>query len=121
MRLDRQIRDAHLWRLLNRVDYLIYLTALVFIASLLLGGATHGGFLSVTLLQFTAIPLLLAALWRFCETPVPKEVWLPLVFCAALALLSLLQLVPLPPFLWTALPNRGPSEVAFALSGQPTP
>src|SRR5262249_32150178 len=55
------------------------------------------------------------------ETPLPKEVRLPLAFCAALALLPLLQLVPLPPFLWTALPNRGSAEAAFSLSGQSTP
>jgi O-antigen ligase len=118
---DRWVRDAHLGRVLNRVDFLFYLSAFVLVASLFLGGATHGGFLSDTLLQFTAIPLLLVALWRLFETPLPKEVWLPLGFCAALALLPLLQLVPLPPLLWTALPNRGPSEAAFTLSGQPTP
>jgi O-antigen ligase len=115
------VKQAHLRRGLNRLDILFCISAFVVIASLLLGGATHGGFLSDTLLQFAGIPLLLLALWRLSETPLPKEVWLPLAFCSALALLPLLQLVPLPPFLWTALPNRGPSEAAFSLSGQSVP
>src|SRR5262249_3924765 len=121
MALERWIRDLHLGRLHNRVDLLFCLSGFVVIVSLLLGGGTHGGFLSDSLLQFAAIPLLLVALWRISETPLPKEVRLPLAFCAALALLPLLQLVPLPPFLWTALPNRGTSEEAFSLSGQSTP
>src|SRR6266536_2904839 len=120
MPLERWITDFHLGRLLNRVDLLFCLSAFVVIVSLLLGGGTHSGFLSDSLLQFAAIPLLLVALWRLSETPLPKGVRLPLAFCAALTLLPLLQLVPLPPFLWSALPNRGPSEAAFFLSGQST-
>jgi O-antigen ligase len=112
-------RDAPFGRW--RLNLLFYLCAFVLVVSLLFGGATHGGFLSDTLLQFTAIPLLLLALWGLWHTPLPKEVRLPLVFCVALVLLPLLQLVLLPPFLWTALPNRGPSEAAFTLSGQPIP
>ena len=42
-------------------------------------------------------------------------------FCVAIALLPLLQLVPLPPWLWTALPNRQPSAEAFQILGRPTP
>jgi O-antigen ligase len=121
MRLDRWVRDIHFGRVFKRIDFFFYLLALVLVASLFLGGATHGGFFSDTLLQFIAISLLLWALWRLSETPLPKQVWLPLAFCAAIALLPLLQLVPLPPWIWTALPNRGPSEAAFHLSGQPIP
>jgi O-antigen ligase len=121
MRLELWFKDPHLWQRLTRVDALFCLAAFVMVASILLGGATHGGFLSDTILQFSAIPLLIIALWRISEIRLPKEVWLPLVFCAALALLPLLQLLPLPPFLWTALPNRGLSESAFSLSSQPTP
>jgi O-antigen ligase len=117
MRVEQWVKD--LGRRLNHVDILFCLSAFVLVVSLLLGGATHGGFLSDTLLEFTAIPLLLVTLWRLSEkTPLPKEVWFPLVLCAALALLPLFQLMPLPPFLWTGLPNRQPSEAAFALSGQ---
>ena len=121
MRLERWITDLRLGRLHNRVDLFFCLSAFVVIVSLLLGGSAHGRFPANSLLQFAAIPLLLVALWRISETSLPKEVWVPLAFCAALALLPLFQLVPLPPFLWTALPNRGPSEEAFVLSGQSTP
>jgi O-antigen ligase len=121
VRFDRWVKEAFLGGWLHRLDILFCLSAFVVVVSLLLGGATHGGFLSDTLVQFAAVPLLLVALWRLSETPLTNEIRLPLVFCAALALLPLLQLVPLPPFLWTALPNRGPSEAAFSLSGQQIP
>ena len=63
-------RDAPFGRW--RHNLLFYLCAFVLVVSLLFGGATHGGFLSDTLLQFTAIPLLLLALWGLWHTPLPK-------------------------------------------------
>ena len=121
MRLDRWVKEAHLARWLRRVDILFCLSAFVLIASLLLGGATHGGFLSDTVLEFTAIPLLLVALWRLFDSPSTKEIRLAVMFCVALAALPLLQLIPLPPWFWTALPNRGPSAAPFELLRQHIP
>jgi O-antigen ligase len=41
------------------------------------------------------------------------------LFCLAIALVPLVQLIPLPPGLWTALPNREPSAAAFEILGHP--
>jgi O-antigen ligase len=90
-----------------------WLTAFTLMAALLLGGGTRGGFLSDALLQLLAIPLLLLSVsrlndlfWR--QGARLRELRWELIFCLALVLVPLIQLVPLPPALWTLLPHREP-------------
>jgi O-antigen ligase len=97
---------------------LFYLTALIITGSLCLGGGTRAGFLSDAVLQFVSIPLLLVGLWRLFAMPLPKQTQLALLFCFAVVLVPLIQLIPLPPWLWTSLPNRQPSAEAFELVGR---
>src|SRR3990172_3848379 len=97
------------------------LCVVVVVASLLLGGGTRGGFLSDAILQLIAIPLLFVSLWRLLETPLTKQIRMALFFCIAVVAIPLVQLIPLPPWLWTALPGRGPSAEAFEILGQKTP
>ncbi len=101
--------------------YLFGLCAVVIVSSLLAGGGTRPGFLSDTILQYIAIPLLLAAFWRMHDQPVVKSTRLAFAFCLALPLIPLLQLIPLPPWIWTALPHREPSIAAFDLLGRDLP
>ncbi len=95
-----------------------WLTALTLVAALLLGGGTRGGFLSDALLQFLAIPLLLLSasrlgdlFWR--EPAKSRQVRWEIAFCLAVVLVPLIQLVPLPPMLWTLLPHREPLIASF--------
>ena len=97
---------------------LFWLTALTLLAALLLGGGTRGGFLSDALLQLLAIPLLLLSVarlgdlfWR--DRPTLWRLRWELGFCLAAALVPLVQLVPLPPVLWTLLPHRAPLIASF--------
>src|SRR6478736_10184946 len=103
-RLRASIRNA---------NPLLYLCAFVMVASLVLGGGTRGGFLSDAILQLLAVPLLLVALWRIIDVPLIVEARRALWFCSAVVAIPLIQLVPLPPWLWTALPHRGPSVEAY--------
>ena len=98
-----------------------YLCAVVMVASLILGGGRGRGLLSDAILQLLAIPLLLVSLWRIFEVPLTRQMRLALWFCLAIAILPLLQLIPLPPWLWTALPNRQPSAEAFDILGRAVP
>jgi O-antigen ligase len=98
-----------------------YLCAAVMVASLTLGGGAGRGLLSDAILQLLAIPLLLVSLWRLFEVPLTKPMRLALWFCFAIAALPLLQLIPLPPWLWTALPHRQPSVEAFEIIGSAVP
>src|SRR4051794_33274885 len=82
--------------------------------ALLLGGSTRGIWGNLAL-QLLAIPLLAWAVlagerpqWRAAAKP------LALILVAGLMLI-LLQLVPLPPALWTRLPGRGPVSEGFSL------
>jgi O-antigen ligase len=120
-RLNNWFGHADLRRWPGQVGHLFYLCAFVIVASLLLGGGTRGGFLSDAILQFFAIPLLLVALWRLFEVPLTKQMRAALFFCLALAALSLVQLIPLPPWVWTALPNRQPSAAVFNVIGHQVP
>src|SRR6516162_8792953 len=83
------------------------LCATLLVASLTLGGGTSAGFLSDVVLQLVAVPVLLVCVWRLCDAPPSaRQARSELLFCAAVVLVPLLQLVPLPPLLWTTLPNR---------------
>ena len=115
--LQRMRFDA--W--VGKVNALFGLSAVVMVASLVLGGATRPGYISDVIIQVLAIPLLLAALWKMFEFPLTRQMQLALFFCLAIALLPLVQLVPLPPWLWTWLPNRQPSTEAFEILGRAIP
>ena len=95
-----------------------WLTALTLLAALLLGGGTRGGFLSDALLQLLAIPLLLLSASRLGDLfwhrrAKLRQVRWEIAFCLAIVLVPLIQLVPLPPALWTLLPHRAPLIASF--------
>jgi O-antigen ligase len=98
------------------------LCAVTIVCSVVLGGGTRGGFLSDAILQFLALPLLLTSVWRLVDLrsgTVAKSRpfrW-ELLFCGVIVLLPLLQLVPLPPSIWSALPNRQQEAFVFDLLG----
>jgi O-antigen ligase len=103
------------------VDRLFLVCVAVVVSCLLLGGGTRPGFLSDVVVQLAAIPLLLMALRRLAGLSSVRGARWTLLFCVALVLVPLIQLVPLPPVLWTALPNREALQqaVAFAAADMP--
>lgn len=100
---------------------LLPLTAILLVASIVLGGGTRPGFLSDALLQWSALPVLLAVAWNWSARPRGGAVTLGLVICAALIAVPLLQVIPLPPELWTRLPMRGDISRVYELIEQPLP
>ena len=102
-------------------DGFFYLCAGVVIAAILFGGGTRNGFLSDAFLQLATIPLLLVSLLRLAELPSLGSARWGLVFCAAIVAVPLLQVVPLPPAVWSNLPNRQAEVEAFTLTGQSLP
>ncbi len=86
--------------------------------SVVLGGGTRSGFLSDALLQLAAIPPLLIAASRLAalkraDAEAFRHIRPGLLFAAAIALMPLIQLVPLPPALWTLLPGHAPIAAAY--------
>lgn len=100
--------------------------AFTLVCSLLLGGGTRGGFLSDALLELVAIPPLLISIASLVDSPVWHGrtgfglSWL-LAFCCAIALVPLIQLIPLPPGIWTSLPGRDEIAKELALLGGALP
>jgi O-antigen ligase len=97
---------------------IFYLAAFWFLSCLLLGGGTRPGHLSDAILQLLSIPILLAALWRLLQAPRNRDTRLALAFCGAVLAVPLMQLIPLPPALWTHLPGRETVSGAFELVGR---
>lgn len=100
---------------------LFHLAILTFAASLVLGGGTRGGFLSDAALQLIAIPLLLAALWHLRTVESDPARRRAAAVAIAIALLPLLQLVPIPPSLWASLPGRDVVATTFELLDRAPP
>lgn len=88
---------------------------------LLLGGASAAGFWANMALQLLALPLLFWAVTIDRSMPMARPArQIVVVLLLGVALVGL-QLVPLPPSLWTALPGRQPVADGFATLGQPLP
>lgn len=100
------------------------LCAFTLVASLLLGGGTRGGFLSDTILELIAIPAFLVSLSSLLALPwtdIKRPAEWALMICLAIAVVPLLQLVPLPPWIWTRLPHRDEIAGVFDLLGREQP
>lgn len=88
---------------------------------LLLGGASAAGFIANLALQWLALPLLGWALLAHGRDPGEPATRSLMVLALALAAFMIIQLIPLPPSLWTLLPGRRATADGFAMLGQPAP
>jgi len=100
---------------LRETEPFFYLAMFGLLSCLLLGGGTKSGFLTDAILQLISIPILLVALWRILDSPSSPEMRRVLTFCGAIVAVPLIQLVPLPPLLWTHLPGRETLVETFEL------
>lgn len=98
-----------------------YVVPIYLAACLLLGGASAAGIIANLLLQIAAIPLIGWALWQALQTRPAPQLRIPLVMLGLLVVLMLLQLIPLPPSVWTLLPGRGAVVDGYRLLGIPLP
>jgi O-antigen ligase len=91
--------------------------------SIVLGGGSRSGYLSDALLQLISIPPLLIAVSRLAalrrsDPKAFRHTRPGLLFAAAIVLVPLIQLVPLPPALWTLLPGHAPIVAAYDALGR---
>lgn len=91
------------------------------IASLLLGGGTRAGFLADVVLQLIAIPVLLTAIHRWepygADDPGARAARATIAIPCVLILILVVQLIPLPPDLWSKLPSRQALLASLELTG----
>lgn len=91
------------------------------LACLLLGGASAAGFIANFILQIVSLPLIGWAVWQMIQERPSAQIRAPLGLLAIFLIIALLQLVPLPPALWTLLPGRGAVVEGYRLLGIPLP
>ncbi|MFN3523707.1 MAG: O-antigen ligase family protein [Phenylobacterium sp.] len=95
-------------------------TALFVLTALVAGGSSSSP-LMVGVVRLAAIPVLAMALWRASTWP-PARGWIwPMLLLVAAAALTLAQLVPLPPQVWSALPGRELVAEGYATAGLALP
>lgn len=76
------------------------------ILTLLLGGGAAQGFWSDAIVQVASLPLLGVMLYRLARVPPDRAARWPLFLLFGALALPLLQLIPMPPALWSALAGR---------------
>lgn len=93
---------------------------LFLLACLLLGGSTRGAF-SNMLLQLSAVAILAWAALAQPRVQSGRHGRVLAMLVGAMVTIVVVQLVPLPPDVWRALPGRAPIASGFDLLGMPHP
>lgn len=81
------------------------------------GGASREHALRLALVELAALPLLVLAATRLVQTGRWRGHQFMLGLLAAVAAIPLIQLIPLPPAVWTGLPGRDQMVLALELAG----
>ena len=81
------------------------------------GGASQGHALRLALVELASLPLLVLAAGRVVETGLWREHRFALGLLAAVVAIPLIQVIPLPPPIWTGLPGRDQMVLALELAG----
>lgn len=105
------------WRNATRADrYNVIVLACLMGIMLLGGGASRADVIGQAVVRIASIAVLFSSALQL-DVARMRRIRTPLMFLAALAVIMVIQLVPLPPGLWTALPGHGVYHKAFAAAG----
>lgn len=85
--------------------------------SVALGGASREHALRVALVELAALPLLVLAAGRLIRADLWRDRQFAFGLLAAIVAIPLIQLIPLPPAVWTGLAGRDPLLLALDLAG----
>lgn len=100
-----------------RWDKVTVATLLLLAACFLMGGASQKHALRLTLTELASLPLLGLALLRAWDRAIWLKHRLSVCILLATAALPLLQLIPLPPAIWGALPGHEEGLLALEIAG----
>lgn len=96
----------------------VAIAAVVLLAlSFVFGGASREHALRLAVVELAALPLLVIGAGRLLRSGLWREHRFALILLGGLAAIPLIQLIPLPPFIWTALPGRAEMVTALDLAG----
>jgi O-antigen ligase len=94
--------------------------ALAFVVALMLGGGGPSLWREASA-QLASLPLLGFALWTLLTKPWPEGGRVAVLLLIAVLAVPLVQLVPLPPDVWTSLPGRSFVAKSYVETGVATP
>lgn len=97
-------------------DVVAIASTILLALSLVLGGASRVHMLRLVIVELAALPLLVISLNQLIRTGLWREHRFALGILGAVAALPLIQLIPLPPAIWTALPGRAEMVLALQLA-----
>jgi hypothetical protein len=101
-------------------DVFLPYTSFVVILAMLFGGGGGYGW-SDAVVQLAALPLLAWALFKLTPSQLDRGGQWALVLLCAIFAWPLLQLIPMPPSLWSGLPGRGEIALAYGAAGVTLP
>ena len=102
----------------RRHDVAMTWAALLLVAiAAMFGGASRENPLRLALVELGALPLLVLSLRRHLGPGSPSGLAIPLAILGCAVAIPVIQLIPLPPTLWTALPGQAPRLEALRLAG----
>lgn len=105
-----------------RGDVLFLLSAVLIIAAAAFGGASRENPLRLLAVELAALPLGAVAFIRWgSDKRGGTRPWGALALLGLIMLVPILQLIPLPPAIWTRLPGQSPRIEALALAGVAQP
>ncbi|MDP3080266.1 MAG: O-antigen ligase family protein [Brevundimonas sp.] len=96
----------------------VAIAAMILLAfSFAFGGASQGHALRLALVELASLPLLVLAARRLILSGLWREHRFSLGLLAAVVAIPLIQLIPLPPAVWSSLPGRDQMALALELAG----
>ena len=101
-------------------DTFLPYTSFFVVLAILFGGDGIQGW-SDAVVQLAALPLLAWAFFKLTPSRLGRGGQSAIVLLCAIVVLPLLQLIPLPPSLWSALPGRGEIAAAYEAAGTALP
>ena len=99
-------------------DAVAIASAVLLALSFAFGGASQNHALRLALVELAALPLLVLAAGRLVQDGLWREHRFALGLLAAVVAILLVQLIPLPPAVWTGLPGRDQMVLALQITGQ---
>ncbi len=98
-------------------DAVAIAAAILLALSFVFGGASREHALRLAVVELAALPLLVMSAERLIRSGLWREHRFALALMSGVAAIPLIQLIPLPPAIWTALPGRAEMVLALQLAG----
>ncbi|WP_309090558.1 O-antigen ligase family protein [Phenylobacterium sp.] len=98
-------------------DPALVAATLLIVVSIALGGASRQHIVRLALVEIAALPLLVIACARLIDSGAWRGHRFAVLLVAGVVAIPLIQLVPLPPAVWTGLPGRDQLVLALDLAG----